>query len=60
MNKKNIEKWVDTAEVGSSVVYYTGNLAEDRCYNRNVGVIPNLFAEQAEKGKVDFFKKEKQ
>ncbi|MHA2182563.1 MAG: hypothetical protein ACXAAH_14170 [Promethearchaeota archaeon] len=59
MNKKNIEKWVDTAEVGSSVVYYTGNLAEDRCYNRNVGVIPNLFAEQAEKGKVDFFQKRK-
>jgi hypothetical protein len=59
MNKKNIEKWVDTAEVGSSVVYYTGNLAEDRCYDRNVGVIPNLFAEQAEKGKVDFFQKRK-
>lgn len=59
MNKKNIEKWVDTAEVGSSVVYYTGNLSEDRCYDRNVGVIPNLFAEQAEKGKVDFFQKRK-
>jgi len=59
MNKKNIEKWVDTAEVGASVVYYTGNLAEDRCYDRNVGVIPNLFAGQAEKGKVDFFQKRK-
>jgi len=59
MNKKNIEKWVDTAKVGASVVYYTGNLAEDRCYDRNVTIIPNLFAEQAEKGRVDFFQKRK-
>ena len=57
MNKKDIEKWVDTAEVGASVVYYTGNLAEERCFDKNVAVIPNLFAGQAEKGKVDFFQK---
>ena len=38
MNKKNIEKWVDTAEIGASVVYYTGNLSEDRCYDRNVAI----------------------
>ena len=59
MNKKDIEKWVDTAEVGTSVVYYTGNLAEERCYDRNVAIIPNLFAEQAEKIRVDFFQKRK-
>ena len=59
MNKKNVEKWVDTAEVGASVVYYTGNLSEDRCYDRNVAIIPNLFAEQAEKSKIDFFQKRK-
>ena len=59
MNKKDIEKWVDTAELGPSVVYYTGNLAEARCYDRNVAIIPNLFAEQAEKIRVDFFQKRK-
>ena len=59
MNKKDIEKWVDNAEVNASVVYYSGNLAEDRCYDRNVAIIPNLFAEQAEKGRVDFFQKRK-
>jgi len=59
MNKKNIEKWVNTAEIGASVVYYTGNLAEDRCFNKNITIIPNLFAEQAEKGRVDFFQKRK-
>ena len=59
MNKKDIEKWVDTAEVGTSVVYYTGNLAEDRCYDKNVAIIPNLFAEQAEKIRIDFFQKRK-
>ena len=32
MNIKNVKKWMDTAEIGSSVIYYTGNLAEDRCY----------------------------
>ena len=35
MNKKSVEKWVDTAEIGSSVVYYAGSLAEDRCYKKN-------------------------
>ena len=59
MNKKDIEKWVDTAEIGASVVYYTGNLSEERCYDRNVAIIPNLFAEQAEKNKIDFFQKRK-
>lgn len=59
MNKEHIEKWVKIAKVGASVVYYTGNLAEDRCYDRNVAIIPNLFAEHAEKGKVDFFQKRK-
>jgi len=59
MNKKNIEKWVNTAEIGASVVYYTGNLAEDRCFNKNITIIPNAFAEQAEKGRVDFFQKRK-
>jgi len=57
MKKEHIEKWVKTAEVGASVVYYTGNLAEERCFDKNVAVIPNLFAGQAEKGKVDFFQK---
>ena len=32
MSIKNVKKWMDTAEIGSSVIYYTGNLAEDRCY----------------------------
>ena len=59
MNKKDIEKWVDIAKVGTSIVYYSGNLAEDRCYDKNVAIIPNLFAEHAEKGKVDFFQKRK-
>lgn len=59
MNIKDVEKWVDTAKKGSSVVYYTGNLAEDRCYDRNVAAIPNAFAKQAEEGKIDFFQKRK-
>ena len=59
MNKEHIEKWVKIAKVGASVVYYTGNLSEERCYDRNVAIIPNLFAEQAEKGRVDFFQKRK-
>ena len=59
MNKKSVEKWVDTAEIGSSVVYYTGSLAEDRCYKKNVAEIPDAFADEAEKGRVDFFQKRK-
>ena len=59
MNKKSIERWVDTAEIGSSVVYYTGSLAEDRCYKKNVVEIPDAFADEAEKGRVDFFQKRK-
>ena len=43
MSIKNVKKWMDTAEIGSSVIYYTGNLAEDRCYDKNVAVIPNAF-----------------
>ena len=59
MNKKSIERWVDTAETGSSVVYYTGSLAEDRCHKKNVADIPDAFADEAEKGRVDFFQKRK-
>ena len=59
MNKKSIERWVDTAEIGSSVVYYTGSLAEDRCHKKNVADIPDAFADEAEKGRVDFFQKRK-
>ena len=59
MNKKSVEKWVDTAEIGSSVVYYAGSLAEDRCYEKNVADIPDAFADEAEKGRVDFFQKRK-
>ena len=64
MNKKDVEKWVDTAEIGSSVVYYSGNLSEDRCFagvrfDKDIAVIPNAFSEQAIKGKVDFFQKRK-
>ena len=64
MNIKDVEKWVDTSKKGSSVVYYTGNLAEDRChagvrFSKNIAVIPNAFAKQAEEGKIDFFQKRK-
>ena len=59
MNKKNVEKWINTAEKGSSVVYYSGNLAEDRCSDKNIADIPNEFAKEAEKGRVDFFQKRK-
>ena len=59
MNKKSIERWVDTVEIGSSVVYYTGSLAEDRCHKKNVADIPDAFADEAEKGRVDFFQKRK-
>ncbi len=59
MSIKNVKKWMDTAEIGSSVIYYTGNLAEDRCYGKDVEVIPNAFKEYAEDKKVDFFQKRK-
>ena len=64
MNIKDVEKWVDTSKKGSSVVYYTGNLSEDRCsagvrFSKNIAVIPNAFAKQAEEGKIDFFQKRK-
>lgn len=59
MSIKNVKKWMDTAETGSSVIYYTGNLAEDRCYDKNVEVIPNAFREYAKDKKVDFFQKRK-
>lgn len=64
MSIKNVKKWMDTAEIGSSVIYYTGNLAEDRCYagihyDKDVAVIPNAFAEYAKDKKVDFFQKRK-
>jgi len=59
MNKKDIEKWVETAKVNDSVIYYNGNLSEDRCRDENVAIIPNLFREQAEKKRVDFFQKRK-
>ena len=59
MNIKDVNKWVDTAEIGSSVIYYTGNLAEDRCYDKDVEVIPNAFKEYAKDKKVDFFQKRK-
>ena len=55
MNK--IEKWINTAKKGSSVIYYSGNLSEDRCMDKNVAVIPNAFAEEAAKGRLDFFQK---
>jgi hypothetical protein len=59
MSIKNVKKWMDTAEIGSSVIYYTGNLAEDRCYDKDVAVIPNAFREYAKDKKVDFFQKRK-
>ena len=59
MSIKNVKKWIDTAEIGSSVIYYTGNLAEDRCYDKDVEVIPNAFREYAKDKKVDFFQKRK-
>tara|TARA_R110002072_G_scaffold975_1_gene8037 strand:+ start:508 stop:768 length:261 start_codon:yes stop_codon:yes gene_type:complete len=64
MSIKNVKKWMDTAEIGSSVIYYTGNLAEDRCYagvhyDKDVEVIPNAFKEYAKDKKVDFFQKRK-
>jgi len=59
MNKKSVEKWINTAEIGSSVVYYAGSLAEDRCYKKNVVEIPDAFADEAEKGRIDFFQKRK-
>jgi hypothetical protein len=59
MSIKNVKKWMDTAEIGSSVIYYTGNLAEDRCYDKDVEVIPNAFREYAEDKKSRFFPKKK-
>ena len=64
MNIKDVEKWVNTAKKGSSVIYYTGNLSEDRCsagvrFPKDVAVIPDAFAKQAEEGKIDFFQKRK-
>ena len=59
MSVENVKKWMDTAEIGSSVIYYTGNLAEDRCYDKDVEVIPNAFREYAKDKKVDFFQKRK-
>tara|TARA_R110002110_G_scaffold219253_1_gene433314 strand:+ start:353 stop:598 length:246 start_codon:yes stop_codon:yes gene_type:complete len=59
MSIKNVKKWMDTAEIGSSVIYYTGNLSEDRCYDKDVEVIPNAFKEYAKDKKVDFFQKRK-
>jgi len=49
MSIKNVKKWMDTAEIGSSVIYYTGNLAEDRCYDKDVAVIPNAFVKNMQK-----------
>lgn len=59
MNKKDIEKWVETAKVNDSVIYYNGNLSEDRCHDKNIAIIPDLFGEQAERKKIDFFQKRK-
>jgi hypothetical protein len=64
MNKKDVNKWVDTAEKGSSVIYYSGNLAEDRCYAgthfaKDVADIPNAFAAHARDKTIDFFQKRK-
>jgi len=50
---------MDTAEIGSSVIYYTGNLAEDRCYDKDVADIPKAFAKYAEEKRVEFFQKRK-
>ena len=64
MNIKDVNKWVDTAEIGSSVIYYTGNLAEDRCYAgthfaKDVADIPKAFAVHAGNKTVEFFQKRK-
>ena len=64
MNIKDVDKWVETAEIGSSVIYYTGNLAEDRCYAgarfaKNVADIPNAFAAHARNKTIDLFQKRK-
>ena len=64
MSIKNIKKWMDTAEIGSSVIYYTGNLAEDRCYagvhfDKDVEVIPNAFSRICRRKKSRVFPKKK-
>ena len=64
MSIKNVKKWMDTAEIGSSVIYYTGNLSEDRCYagvhfDKDVAAIPDAFAKYAEDKRVEFFQKRK-
>ena len=59
MNIKDVKKWVDTAEIGSSAVYYTGNLAEDRCYDKSIAIVPNAFADYAKEKTVEFFQKRK-
>ena len=64
MSIKNVKKWMDTAEIGSSVIYYTGNLAEDRCYagvhfDKDVAEYLMAFAEYAEEKRVEFFQKRK-
>jgi len=59
MSVENVKKWMDTAEIGSSVIYYTGNLAEDRCYDKDVADIPKAFAKYAEEKRVEFFQKRK-
>ena len=64
MSIKDVEKWVNTAKKGSSVIYYTGNLSEDRCsagvrFPKDVAAIPNAFAVEAKKGRVDLFQKRK-
>jgi len=59
MSVENVKKWMDTAEIGSSVIYYTGNLAEDRCYDKDVADIPNAFRKYAEEKRVEFFQKRK-
>jgi len=41
------------------VIYYTGNLAEDRCYDKDVADIPKAFAKYAEEKRVEFFQKRK-
>ena len=59
MSVENVKKWMDNAEIGSSVIYYTGNLAENKFYDKNVEVKPNEFKKYSKDKKVDFFQKRK-
>jgi|TARA_E500000318_G_scaffold6655_1_gene6293 hypothetical protein len=59
MNKKNVEKWVDIAEIGSCVIYYSGHLTEDK-NDIHVREPANAFMKAAQKGRVELFQNKKE